>query len=208
MRLLLITLLLIAATLMPAAGNHAQGPIDPVEIIRLSRPTIFSIVHDTISWSNVQHAETYRIRWRPSSGGQWTKQIVSTPETSFRFTELSFDVEFRVQVQARSSNPHHRDSIYSQSKTIFIPKPKALAKPKLRRISGSTVAWDKVTGAISYVLQLNDLGEISSKRLAGSSDKHTFPNFRPGRNYEIRIRALGDSVRYKRRGPWSDTSRC
>ncbi len=71
----------------------AQDVIGPVTTIRLSRPTILDVDRDTISWSSVQHAETYRIRWRPSSGGRWKPQSVSASKTSYRITGLSRGIE-------------------------------------------------------------------------------------------------------------------
>ncbi len=176
----------------------AQDIIGPVTTIRLSRPTILDVDRDTISWSSVRHAETYRIRWRPSSGGRWKPQSVSSSTTSYRIAGLSRGIEYKVQVQARSSNSSHLDSAYSQAKTILIPKPKALDKPSLRHVSGTTVAWDKVTGAVGYVLHINDLGRTSRRRLPASSGKYTFLNFRPGPHYEIRLSARGDGLTYKR----------
>ena len=182
----------------------AQDIIGPVTTIRLSRPTILDIDRDTISWSSVQHAETYRIRWRPSSGGRWKPQSVSASTTSYRITGLSRGIEYKVQVQARSSNSRHLYSYYSQAENILIPKPKALDKPSLRHVSGTTVAWNKVEGAVAYVLHINDLGRISRRRLPASSDKYTFLNFRPGPHYEIRLSARGDGLTYKRSGPLSN----
>ncbi len=76
----------------------AQGPFGPITHIRLSTPTILSVDRNTITWSSVQHAQTYRIRWRPSSGGRLKTKSVSAPTTSYRITGLSRGIEYEVRI--------------------------------------------------------------------------------------------------------------
>jgi len=61
-----------------------------------------------------------------------------------------------------------------------------------------------VNGAVNYQLRLNDRGRVSHETRSRFSHRHTFPNLVPGRTYKVAVRALGNGIDYRRRGPWSD----
>ena len=85
------------------------------------------------------------------------------------------------------------------------PTPQPLERPaNLRHVSGSTVAWDAVTGAIGYRLRWGLPGGSKEFRTVGSSPlRYEITGLTLNTLYEVQVRALGDEKEYQQQGPWS-----
>ncbi len=82
--------------------------------------------------------------------------------------------------------------------------PRELPAPSnLRHVSGSTVAWDAVEGALRYRLRWGLRGgKRQFMTLDGALTQHTFTGLTAGEIYEVWVRALGDGVLYEKKGRW------
>ncbi len=85
------------------------------------------------------------------------------------------------------------------------PLPRDLAAPSnLRPLNMNSVAWNAVAGAVNYNLNYRPSGEDwkNIKRVSQTSFQLKDPI--PHRDYQVRVRALGDGVDYQWTGLWSD----
>ena len=114
-------IMVISAT-VPAFGSGLQ--------YRLERPQIYSISHDknmvsiTLQFSNIDHAEKYKI-YRSAGGKYDFKYVESTSYTTYTDYDVKKGVRYYYKVRAVDT-----DHIYKQSKRSYwrsnkIPKPKA-----------------------------------------------------------------------------------
>ena len=85
------------------------------------------------------------------------------------------------------------------------PTPRPLERPaNLRHVSGSTVAWDAVTGATGYRLRWGLPGGSKEFRTVGASPlRYEISGLTLNTLYEVQVRALGDEKEYEKQGPWS-----
>ena len=83
--------------------------------------------------------------------------------------------------------------------------PKDLDSPaNFRHVSGTTVAWDTVTGATSYRLRWGRPGgDRQFATVADSQTQYTIEGLSNGLVYEVEARALGDGQYFEEKGPWS-----
>ncbi len=156
----------------------------------------------TIIWDKVLGATEYRVRWRDPSGDLWTEKRVQSGKTSYRYSGFDISKTYIIQVRAKGSIFGVSD--WSDGKEFTFPAPKVLAKPVLTKGDGVSVSWARVNGAIDYFVRLHNGRSSSNTRLDGSILTFKFDKAIPGRTYKIWVRAAGDGVHYKRRGPWSD----
>ncbi len=85
------------------------------------------------------------------------------------------------------------------------PAPKDLDAPgNLRLVSGTTVAWDSVTGAVAYLVVWYSEGANYEQATVYSASL-TLYNVATGRTYDVDVQSLGDGKVYEAEGPWSST---
>ncbi len=74
------------------------------------------------------------------------------------------------------------------------PAPRHLGTPSLRHVSGTTIAWNNIEGAVEYVVFV-----IRGRFYKTTSTDFTIPDLAPG-NHRVLVQALGDGRKYQSQG--------
>ena len=191
---------------------------------QLPRPQNIRIENDAVVWDAVDGASGYRVEWvRAAARLRYILEEVT--HNRFSMSEFYFGETYYVKVQAISSDSaDYLDSRWTNFAVLSRPFPTAtptntptytptatptrvilrgLATPKLRPVTGSTVAWNAIAGAIGYSLILSGAGEIHSITVDAPQTEYSFSGLKAGETYRAQTLALGDGRIYEARGRWS-----
>lgn len=191
---------------------------------QLSRPQNIRVENDAVVWDAVDGASGYRVEWvRAAARLRYILEEVA--HNRFSMSEFYFGETYFVKVQAISSDStDYLDSRWTNFAVLSRPFPTAtptntptntptatptrvilrgLATPKLRPVTGSTVAWNAIAGAIGYSLILSGAGEIHSITVDAPQTEYSFSGLKADETYRAQARALGDGRIYESRGRWS-----
>ena len=191
---------------------------------QLPRPQNIRIENDAVVWDAVDGASGYRVEWvRAAARLRYILEEVT--HNRFSMSEFYFGETYYVKVQAISSDSaDYLDSRWTNFAVLSRPFPTAtptntptntptatpthvilrgLATPKLRHVSGTTVAWDTVTGATGYTLILSEDGKTQVFTVDAPQTEYSFSGLNAGETYRAQALALGDGRIYEARGRWS-----
>ncbi len=191
---------------------------------QLPRPKNIRIENDAVVWDAVDGASGYRVEWvRAAARLRYILEEVT--HNRFSMSEFYFGETYYVKVQAISSDSaDYLDSRWTNFAVLSRPFPTAtptntptntptatptrvilrgLATPKLRHVSGTTVAWDTVTGATGYTLILSEDGKTQVFTVDAPQTEYSFSGLNAGETYRAQALALGDGRIYEARGRWS-----
>ncbi len=201
------------------ALSQAQTPQLP-----WPNPQNFYIYDDALHWDAIEHASGYRIRRLGISDRDRIEVVVS--QNRFDLSDLRYDYTYFTDIQAISGDPtQYADSGYSPLFYLIRPYPTAtptstptatpsptptrvflqgIGTPQnLRPLSGATVAWDPVVGAVSYSVFISGGGEIHGASVFAPQTELTLTGLAAGVTYSVQVSAQGDGQRYELQGRWS-----
>ena len=191
---------------------------------QLALPRDFRIEDDTLHWNEIPGASGYHVRWLGFNALDFVSAEVT--QNKFSLSGLKYGGRYYVSVQALAGESStYLDSRWSPNFILRRPYPTAtptdtptatpsptptrvvlrgLRTPQNPRlISGSTVAWDPVFGAIGYQLLLAGEGLFQLETVDAPQTEYSFSNLRSGLRYSVQVSALGDGQRYEKQGRWS-----
>ena len=178
----------------------------------LAKPTIRGVSGSQVGWSVVQGAIGYRLRWYKPNGSR-TFKTVDRNTYIFTMTNLDAGAEYIVQARALGDGKNYqKKSKWSARYTFTAPSnpstgPLELpAPPNFHKVSGTTFAWDAVTGADSYRIRWKAPNGVTGfDNLSNSTTQYTISanSLQSGVTYNVQVRARGDGANYEKKGPWS-----
>ena len=174
----LITLLLVG---LLAFGLTACG--DPSKPDKLDTPSILDRNGTTINWSVVENASKYLI--------DINGETFESTTTSFDFSVVEATV-YTIKVKALSNSKLYDDSdfsspfIYEDNSALTQLDVPVIKSP----IDQGILTWEKVLNATGYQLSINDV--IYETNKTSYDLKNIILD-----NYQIKVKAIGDSVTYR-----------
>ena len=178
----------------------------------LAQPTIRGVSGSLVGWSPVTGATGYRLRWSKPNGTRTFKTVPATPAT-FTMTNLEAGSTYEVQVRALGDGVNYeKKGKWSKKYSFTAPSnpaqgPLELPAPSnFRLVTGTTFAWDAVTGADSYRIRwIAPDGTTKGKGLSASTTQFVIKRkwLAAGTVYNVQVRARGDGTNYEKKGPWS-----
>ena len=112
----------------------------------------------TVTWTAVSTANSYRVRWATTAGGQSSTNEAVVSGVTYDIPGLSTNDEYFVQVRAETATAGYTNGLYSDevSKLTTIPAPTNVITSATA--TTITVSWDAVTGATAYEVWYNVSG--------------------------------------------------
>ena len=112
----------------------------------------------TVTWAAVTTANSYRVRWATTAGGQSSTNEAVVSGVTYDIPGLSTNDEYFVQVRAETATAGYTSGLYSDevSKLTTIPAPTNVITSATA--TTITVSWDAVTGATAYEVWYNVSG--------------------------------------------------
>lgn len=165
----------------------------------------------SIGWSSITNATGYTVQYSTNSnfsaGATWTKDVAQglLANLTTSLTGLTAGTTYYVRVKAKGNGSTFSDSDYSlylTAKTSAAPLSK-LDTPTItscHAISSSeiNIAWDSVTGAAGYVLQLSTSSTFASQSTQTMDDLtgtgYRIWNLTAGTPYYFRVYAKGNGT--------------
>jgi len=136
-----------------------------------------------LDWTNVNGAISYNVQYRIAGSGSWTTLSAST--NSLNLSSLSPATSYEWQVQTVCSSD---SSVFSSGANFAtqVPPcdiPAGLASANITT-SAADLAWDAISGAISYNIQYRIVGSGSWTLTSSSTNAITISPLIPAANYE------------------------
>ena len=153
----------------------------------------------TVAWDAVLGATGYRIAWRNKADSANAYVSLDASKTSYKLTGLDSGASYYWKVQALGDGVDYNTSAFTSARTVK-PRQK-LASPSLAADSeptAITVSWTAVPNALRYYVsyKLASETEWSSNINAGTNLSYTINGLDPNAEYDVRVKAIGDSFDY------------
>ena len=166
--------------------------------VQLATPKISSVSggkgNVTIKWGAVSGAAKYRVYYKTSSSGSWTK-LDDTTSTSYLWTGAKAGKTYYFTVRCVSSNGKSTTSNYDKTGTKYTVQ---LSTPKISSVSGTagniTIKWGKVSSAAKYRVYYKTSSSGSWKKAADTTKtSYTWKKGTAGKTYYFTVRCVSSS---------------
>jgi len=172
---------------LAANGNNASNLSNTASVNltgQLAVPTNVAISGGTLTWTAVPNATGYRV------------YVGGTARTTQNITGLSFNLttlnlaagEHNVQVRALGNGTTTQNSALSTAVT-FVPG--ALDTPTALNITGATLSWAAVAGAVGYRIYIDGTARTTNQTITATNFNLASLNLPLG-TYDVQVRALGN----------------
>ena len=190
----------------PTATGTPTPPPPPQPLQPPPRPDAPTVTSGNrrlgVTWDAVARATQYRVQRRQTGTIPWTTDSVWRSSRNRTLTDLTNDVGYDVQIQARNSaGPSPWSPTATGTPTAGFPQ---LPAPTVT--SGDSqlgVTWPAVSGATEYQVRLRrtDTTSWTIASAWGSSRNRTLTNLANGTSYDVQYQARNTGGS----SPWSDS---
>lgn len=145
-----------------------------------------------VTWTAVQSAINYTLRYRPINSDNWT--MVNVNGTARELSGLNPQQEYEVQVRARCvpfGNGSYSQSVIfgGSNSTTNCPAPTGIFVTNVAETS-ALVKWQAVTGATSYQLQYRLASGGTWQTVTSPATSYTINGLWEGYTYVVRVRTI------------------
>ena len=177
----------------------------PAGGVKLLDPPTVTVNELTVSWSTVQWANNYQIRWSVGAG-EWTQSQVSSPTTSYTFKNLPCGTDHTVEVRAWNEPFPTESSEWVRGSNVRCePELPTPGPPTNLRNEGFTLLWDGATGAVRYYVVVKrqlPRAAVMTEFVTGTTSDAADNMYDV--QYVAQVQSRGDGVNYKVEGYWSN----
>ena len=155
-----------------------------------------------VSWTAVDGADDYLVRWSTTSGGQSSTDQIEATGTEAQITGLSPNTRYYVTVSARNAGGTSSASTEVDA-TTTVGGPGSVGTLTIDNITSSSfrVSWAAVPGADGYQIQRRfAIGSWITSIIDVSGLRYTFSSLAANFAYEVRVRATETG---SDPGPWT-----
>jgi len=153
----------------------------------------------TLKWSAVDDASGYKYELYEEGAASVFKSGTETG-LSVSFTDLKEGASYRFRVMALAAQEEKNDSPWSEYVAFATRAHVQLAAPAATSskltVSGATLSWEKVEGAVKYAYELAEAGEDGAPVKSGETEALTvsFTDLKEATSYVFRVKALADAA--------------
>ncbi len=175
-----------------ASSSMLPAPQPAVEASSLTDKAV------TLKWAAVDDASGYKYELLEEGASAAVKSGTETG-LSVTFTDLKEGTSYRFRVMALTAQEEKNDSPWSEYIDFTTRAHVQLAAPTATSsnltVSGATLSWNKVEGAVKYAYDLSEAGTEGTPLKSAETEELTvqFTDLKEATSYVFRVKALADA---------------